>query len=214
MIRINLLPVKKAKKRATGQRQLLLMAAFLGVELVALVGFHLNETWKLEEKTRRNSDAKAAIAKLKSEIGDYDQIKAERDELLLQRDAIQKLTAGKTGPVYVLRELAEILTKDKGPTYSKEEYTNRLRSDPNAGYNPSWDPRRLWIKIWKEKDRKVQIEGGAKSNDDVAEFLKRLQLSVFFGDVVIEGTQEQTPTADGAAQGLSYSFKINCTVRY
>src|SRR4051812_46367822 len=114
MIRINLLPVKKAKKRATGQRQALLMAAALAVEVVAVVVFHMGESWKVDDKTRRNADAQATIAHLKQEVGDYDAVKAERDVLLQQRDAIQKLQSGRSGPVYVFRELSEIMTKDKG----------------------------------------------------------------------------------------------------
>lgn len=212
MIRINLLPVKKAKKRATGQRQTLLMAAAVAVEIVAVIGFHMNESFKVDEKQRRNEEAKAAISKLKTEVGDYEQVKAQRDELLQQRDAINKLQSGRSGPVYVLRELSEILTKDKGPTYSKEEYEKKLRNDPNAGYNPSWDPRRLVITHWLEKERKVQVEGLAKSNDDVAEFLKRLQLSVYFGDVVLDETKEVADTKRTA--GIVYGFKIRCSVKY
>ena len=212
MIRINLLPVKKAKKRATGQRQTLLMAAFVIVEIVTVVGYHMYASLSVDEKQRRNEETKAAITKLKTEVGDYEQVKAQRDELLMQRDAINKLQSGRSGPVYVLRELSEILTKDKGPTYSKEEYEKKLRNDPNAGYNPSWDPRRLVISTWKEKDRKVTLEGLAKSNDDVAEFLKRLQLSVYFGDVVLDQTME---VADAKkSSGIVYTFKIRCSVKY
>ena len=213
MIKINLLPVKKAKKRATGRRQVALMIAAIGVEIAMLVLFHLNETWTLAEKQRRNNEAKGAIARLKAEVGDYDLIKAQRDELLQQRDAINKLKSGRTGPVYVFRELSEILTKNKGPTYSRDEYEKRLRSDPNAGFNPSWDGRRLWLTGWKEQNRRVFLEGAAKSNDDVAEFLKRLQLSVFFTDVVLEGTKEVSDDKDPAT-GIHYTFKIHCAVRY
>ncbi|HJZ85069.1 MAG TPA: PilN domain-containing protein [Polyangia bacterium] len=212
MIRINLLPVKKAKKRATGQRQVLLFAAGLGVELVCIMVFHMNESWKVREKLDRNSRSKDVIARLKADVGNYEEIKAQRDDLVTQREAINKLKAGRTGPVYVLRELSEILTQDKGPTYSKEDYVKRMQTDPNAGYNPSWDPRRIWVTGWHEASRRVLIEGMAKSNDDVAEFMKRLQLSVFFADVVLEGTR-QTTGADSSG-GITYAFKINCSVRY
>src|SRR5262249_20964519 len=158
------------------------------------------------------NDVKAAVNRLKTEIGDYDVIKAKRDGLIAQRDAINKLKAGRTGPVFVLRELSEILTRDKGPTYSKAEYENRLRSDPNAGYNPSWDPRRIWVTGWRELNRHVAIEGTAKSNDDVAEFMKRLQLSVFFENVVLEGTKELSGAESSG--GITYGFKIHCGVRY
>src|SRR5690349_3015662 len=114
MIRINLLPVEKTKKRETGKRQLVLLAAVLGVEAVCITAFHLQEKWKIDQKTARNNDAKSAIAQLKMQVGDYEAIKAERDKLIQQRDAINRLQAGRSGPVFVLRELSEMLTKDKG----------------------------------------------------------------------------------------------------
>ena len=91
-------------------------------------------------------------------------------------------------------------------------YEKRLRSDPNAGYNPSWDPRRIWITGWHEANRHVLLEGTAKSNDDVAEFMKRLQLSVFFENVILEGTKEVSSAESSG--GITYGFKINCGVRY
>src|SRR5262249_42671108 len=133
MIRINLLPVKKAKKRATGQRQVLLFAAGLGVELVCIMVFHMNESWKVREKLDRTSRSTAVSARLKADVGNYDEINAQRDDLVTQREAINKLKAGRAGPVYVLRELSETLTPDKGPSCSKAASVKRMQTDPNAG---------------------------------------------------------------------------------
>ena len=55
----------------------------------------------------------ADVAKLKQELGDYDKIRGQREELLKQRKTIQSLEAGRTGPVYLLRELSEILSPGK-----------------------------------------------------------------------------------------------------
>jgi len=45
------------------------------------------------------------------------------------------------------------------------------------------DPRRVWMEGYAEDQKHVRIRGSAKSNEDVAEFLKRLNSSVFFGNV-------------------------------
>jgi len=42
---------------------------------------------------------------------------------------------------------------------------------PNAGFNASWDPRRVWMEGYAEDQKHVRIRGSAKSNEDVAEFL-------------------------------------------
>ncbi len=108
-----------------------------------------------------------------------------------------------------MRELSDILTKGKGPTFNKDRYEEMLRRDPNAGLNQTWEPKRAWIMSYQEKDGSVAIHGGAKSDEDVAEFLKRLKLSAFFSDVYWQQTQPQTGT------GVSHVlFDVACRVNY
>ncbi|HEY3352998.1 MAG TPA: PilN domain-containing protein [Polyangia bacterium] len=185
MIRINLLPVKAAKKREAGQRQVvLLLLAVIGAFGI-IVGVHLYKTAEVDRLKKRNADMSARLAKLKSEIGDYDVIKAQYDELTRQKQTIDRLKSGRTGPVGVMRELSDIISKGKGPRLNVADYEVLLKKDPNAGYNPTWDPRRLWITSYTETNRRVKLVGGAKSYDDVAEFMKRMQLSVYFSEVQI-----------------------------
>ena len=80
----------------------------------------------------------------------------------------------------MMRELSDILTPGKGPTFNKEQYEEEIKRNPNAGFNPNWDTRRAWLISYAEKNHAVKIKGGAKSDEDVAEFLKRLKVSAFF----------------------------------
>ncbi len=64
MIRINLLPTRKAKHQGAGQRQFLIMGLAV-VSTVGLVIFvHLESTTELENVQRQNTIAQADIAKL------------------------------------------------------------------------------------------------------------------------------------------------------
>jgi type IV pilus assembly protein PilN len=152
-----------------------------------------------------------AVERLKREIGDYEQVKAQRAELQRQRDAIQKLQANRAGPVFLMRELSGILSTGKGPSFDKTEYEETLRRDPNAGYNPNWDVRRVWVTSWEEKGHEVTIKGSAKSSDDVAEFTKRLKLSPFFADVY---WQQTTPQTDSKLNVSYVNFDMRCKVNY
>jgi type IV pilus assembly protein PilN len=109
-----------------------------------------------------------------------------------------------------MRELSEILTPRKGPTFDRPSYEERLRRDPNVGFNAGWDPRRVWLESFEEVQRKVRIQGSARTNDDVAEFLKRLQLSVFFAEVTPEST---TQVGDGTGQGGAKRISFHLTAR-
>jgi len=209
VIRINLLPIRKVKRAEASQRQFL----YLGVAILATVGavvfVHLQADAQLEETKRRNTILAADVARLKQEIGDYDKVRAQREELLRQRKTIQALDAGRTGPVYLLREMSELLSPGKGPTFDRVTYEENLRRDPNAGFNASWDARRVWLEAYSEEQKHVRLRGAAKSNEDVAEFLKRLNSSVFFSDVNLDGTNQVS------GRGIKFvNFGLSANVIY
>ena len=72
---------------------------------------------------------------------------------------------------------------------------------------------RVWLEGFDENQKKVKIKGAAKSNEDVAEFLKRLNLSVFFADVAPESTNQVT--VGGAGSTVKYvTFNLSASVIY
>lgn len=192
MIRINLLPTRKAKRQGAGQRIFFMMGLAILATLSGVVFVHLQETQSLEEIQRQNTILTADVSRLKKEMGDYDQIRTQREELLRQRKTIQSLEAGRTGPVFLLRELSEILSPGKGPTFDRVTYEETLRRDPNAGFNANWETKRVWLESYGEEQQKLKLRGSAKSNEDVAEFLKRLNSSVYFRDVYLDATAQAT----------------------
>lgn len=210
MIRINLIRVRRPRRRDAGERALVMMAAAVLVAVGGMAAAYFQASAEGDALVRANNVIKDEIERLKSELGDYDKIKAERQELLKQQVAIDALKAGRTGPVYLLRELSEILTPHKGPTFDRVSYEDRLRRDPNVGFNAGWDPRRLWMDTFEEAQRKVRIRGAARTNEDVAEFLKRLQLSVYFLDV----TPESTTQVQGGAGAKHVAFNLTAKVVY
>jgi type IV pilus assembly protein PilN len=211
MIRINLLPVKATKRREQGVRQLIVGVVSVSVALVTIIVFHGTQVSQVNQMRADNQQTSRAIAALKAEIGDYDVVKAQRDELIRQRDAIKRLQSNRSGPVWLMRELSDILTKGKGPTFNKERYEEQLRKDPNAGFNPNWEPKRVWLLSYEEHQHSVKIHGAAKSDEDVAEFLKRLKLSAFFDQVYWQQTQPQVDTR----YNVNYvTFDVTCRVNY
>ncbi|MBN2575941.1 MAG: PilN domain-containing protein [Deltaproteobacteria bacterium] len=209
MIRINLLPIRRAKRQEAGQRQFLAMGLAILGTIGLVVFFHLQATTELEKAQHDNTMLQADVAKLKSELGDYDKVRAQREELLRQRKTIQSLESGRTGPVYLLRELSEILSPGKGPTFDRVTYEEALRKDPNAGFGGNWEPKRAWIDSYQEDRLLVRLRGSAKSNEDVAEFLKRLNASVFFKNVNLDATAQ-------ASKGVVkfVNFGLTTTVVY
>jgi type IV pilus assembly protein PilN len=209
VIRINLLPTRKAKRQEASQRQFLVMGVAILGTIALVVFFHLQATADLEKIQRDNTITQAEVARLKQELGDYDKIRSQREELLRQRKTIQALESGRTGPVFLLREMSEILSPGKGPTFERVTYEETLRKDPNAGFNSNWETKRVWLDSYTEEKQKIKLRGAAKSNEDVAEFLKRLNSSVFFKDVNLDATAQ-------AAKGLVkyVNFSLSAAVIY
>lgn len=212
MIRINLLPVKAAQRRASGLRQMLVGSVVALLALTGVVALHAVAMTQLAAQKAQIALLQESIKKLKAQVGDYEQIKQQRESLLRQKDAIQKLQAARSGPASLMRELSDILTRGKGPSIDREKYDKRLLADPNAGFNPNWEPRRAWLIGYAEKDRVATIKGGAKSDEDVAEFLKRMKLSEFFTEVFWKQTQPQVdPRLNGATFVI---FDVTARVAY
>ena len=213
MMRINLIAAKRARRRDAGDRALGIMGGAVLVAAGLMVVVTIQAESELGRLVRANNAVKDDIERLKAELGDYDKVKAERQELLKQQKTIDALKTGRTGPVYVMRELSEILTAQKGPTFDRVSYEDRLRRDPNVGFNSGWDPRRAWLETFEEVQRKVHIHGSARTNEDVAEFLKRLQLSVFFAEVAPESTT-QVGDATGGGGAKHVTFNLSARVVY
>ena len=211
MIRINLLPIKAAKRREQGQKQLLAGIVLVSATLVGIIIFHGTQMAAINDLQSHNDKVARDIALLKKELGDYDVVRAQRDELVRQRDAIRKLQANRAGPTYMMRELSDILTPGKGPTFNKEQYEEAIKRDPSGGFNPNWDTRRAWLVNYTETNHQVKIKGGAKSDEDVAEFLKRLKVSAFFSDVYWQQTQ---PEVDSKLNVSYVTFDVQCRVNY
>lgn len=214
MMRINLIRVKRARRRDAGERALVIMGAAVMVAVAIMVIATLSADRELQRLVRGNNVVKDDIERLKAELGDYDVIKQQRLDLLKQQKTIDALKTGRTGPVYLMRELSEILTPGKGPTFDRVSYEDRLRRDPNVGFSSGWDPRRVWIETFEEVQRKVRIHASARTNEDVAEFLKRLQLSVFFADVTPESTIQVGDNAGAGGGEKHVTFNLSARVVY
>jgi type IV pilus assembly protein PilN len=215
LIRINLLAARKVKRRDAGERHLAVMGLSVLGAVAVMVFLYLSSQSRLDAITRDNDGVRADIDRMKAELGDYDKIKEQRQDLLKQQKTIQALQAGRTGPLFLMREMSEILTPGKGPSFDRVSYEERLRRDPNIGFNTSWDTRRVWLDSFEEAQGKVRIKGSAKTNEDVAEFLKRLQLSIFFSDVTPESTMQVSETTLGGSLSIKHvAFNLTAKVLY
>ncbi len=172
MIRINLLPVRESERQKSGRQFLLLCGILIIGEIFGLFLVQSAQEDELKALERQNSQISRQIKRLKKKTSAVTSLKAEQKELEQQKVVLDSLIEGQNGPVKMLDELSRMLTPITDPK-TKLQVQSR-------GWNPDWDPKRLWIDAFIEKSRAVKIIGHARNNEDLAEFLERLNSSRHF----------------------------------
>jgi len=172
MIRINLLPVRESERQKSGRQFLVLCAILLIGEIFGLFLVQSAQEDELTLLERQNSQISRQIKRLKKKTSAVTSLKAEQKELEQQKVVLDSLIEGQNGPVKMLDELSRMLTPITDP---KTKLQVQAR-----GWNPDWDPKRLWIDAFVERSRSVKIVGHARNNEDLAEFLGRLNSSRHF----------------------------------
>jgi type IV pilus assembly protein PilN len=144
MIRINLLPVRVAKKREMGKQILVLFAIVL---VGAVVG---NYMWYSDRKAEFDQNAsgirqvQTKIEELKKVIGEVDKINDRKAEVEKKLGVLENLRKGRSGPVKMMDAMAIAV------------------------------PKKLWLKGFVEDKGTMKITGSAVSHDEVAEFMSNL----------------------------------------
>lgn len=213
MIRVNLLPQKRGARGsapAQSQRWLLAVLGVLVVEIVLLFGFHKSKLDTLQRQKDKNGQLEGKIKSIQALVANHEEIKKQLVVLRAREDAIAKLQSARSGPTAVLLELAQILTRDKGPTADPERLIKMRQENPLSVYNPGWDSRRLWLTSYVESDRVVKIDGLARDGSDVSELAQRLRLSVYFYDVTLLSGKKESD----ASKLEMINFALQMKVRY
>lgn len=159
MIRINLLPVKAAQKKEKLRGQLYVVVLALVVTL-ALCGsvymYFLNQVQDLQTEIDRQ---RFEISKLMKTIGEVNQFKKRQQELQAKLDIMDKLEAGRSGPVHLLDELYLAM------------------------------PEKLWLTSFSESGGLAKIEGIGNNEETVALFMRNLEASDYYSNIDLKVTQ-------------------------
>lgn len=181
MIKINLLPVKE-EKLATEAKSFIAICAISIAVVVVLVVLNSSVLAEREAESRAQiAKADEEIAKLKSIIGEIKNLKDKKAKLQEKMDMIVKLQEENVGPVRVLDELSLKIPSNK-----------------------------IWVEKLAIKGTKLDLDGKTLENQEVANFMKQLEGSLFFSSVNLKKV-----TKDKAVQGVPMlSYGMNTTVHF
>lgn len=159
MIRINLLPVREARRRADLQQQGFLLVALFAVALVGTGWMHLAMQSKISSAKDRVAQINAQIKQFEPQLKQVEAYKAKKAAVQAKLDVIEGLERSRSGPVHMMDELAIHI------------------------------PDRMWLTALEAKGVHVRIEGKSLDNEIVAAFLTELNRSPYFGNVELQSTE-------------------------
>lgn len=147
MIRINLLPVRAAKKKETALQQLFIAGSSVLIVLAVVVVLWLVKLGQISGTQNDINAANAKISELKTKIGKLDEIKKLKDEVKKKLEVLSQLRKNKTGPATRLATLSDVT------------------------------PDQLWIESYRESGGDIKISGLAYNEELIAQFIRALEAS-------------------------------------
>ena len=167
MIKINLLPVRAAKKREFGRQQLILFGLLMILGGIGNFFWYSSVENQKDQLDQQIGRTKTEIAQLEKTIGEVKSIKEDKKALEDKLKILDSLKKGRTGPVKVMDELAGLI------------------------------PAKVWLLDYVEAGGGVAMRGSAASYEDLSAFSKKLKASKHFHDIVIRrATQKADGTVD------------------
>lgn len=176
MIRINLLPIKAAQKKEKLKGQLMVAGLALVVTCGLCAMVYMHFLGKVQDMQAEIDNQRLEISRLMKTIGEVNQFKKRQKELRAKLDVLDQLKEARSGPVYLLDELYEAI------------------------------PDKLWLTMFKESNGKASIQGVGVSEETVALFMRDLENSEYYSDVVLKVTRQKE------SDGIKFqSFEITCS---
>ena len=174
MVKINLLPIKSELRRKALIEHIVLLV--LCVSLVFILSWFVQASITNQKDTLQQEIAqtKLEIKKLTAEAGEIEKFKKQKQELERKLGIIKDLNTKKSGPVEVLDQLGLII------------------------------PEKAWINSVKNSGNSLSLDGIAVDNPTIATFMKKLQASQYFDNVVLVLAQKK---------GNYHNFTITCTIK-
>ncbi len=183
MIKINLLPVKRAAKKAKAPADEAVFQLGVGLGIVLVFVGACGYRWQMlvdevAQQTQFKENKTKELEALKKKVQEVEDYEKNKRMLEDKNRVIEQLRKNQGGPVRLLDYLSQSL-----------------------------DPLKVWLTS-VEGDKQVTLSGKALTNDDIVEFIRSLQQSGYFTDVMLEESRQT------AEEGLTvYSFRLKMSVK-
>ncbi len=182
MIKINLLPTKKAKKTFTikvgfkPDVTFMLIAVVVVLLLEGVVWYRLNSSITMLIRDKQTLEVKLNdIKKQVKEVENFEKDKKSYEEKIA---IIEKLKKTQKGPVHILDEISRLL------------------------------PDRVWIISLKQGEGNIALTGAGMTNDDIVKYVNNLKASNIFKNIQLIESR-QVLESNVPVYSFNLTFNIN-----
>jgi len=174
MIRINLLPFRKARKIENVQRQVTIFAIVLAVIMGGMLYYNSTLSSKIEKLDTKVADIKTKITRVERKAKKVDELRKLLENLNTKIEVIKELETKRQEAVRLLENMTEMVTE-------KADISADTLED--KGQKPY---KRLWFTGFQAQGDSIDIQGVAIDNKTVADFMTRLEASKLYTDVKLK----------------------------
>lgn len=168
MIRINLLPIRAAKKKESIRFQLTVAGLVTCLVIILVMGFYFtvrSEANSLREGIRSGNEE---MEELKKKIGELSRIKEQKRIVEEKLAIVRNLEAGRTGPSKLFQMVSDSI------------------------------PEKAWLASLKDEGFVITLKGFAATDEVVADFMRGLEKHKELGAVELEVAQRGIERETGA----------------
>lgn len=159
MIRVNLLPYRAQRRQRQILRHITMTVAVVGTAVLLSLGAHLFASAQLADLTREYDQLRAENQALMKKIGKIKDLDKLREDVQRKLKLVDELQLGRFRSFETLVALSQAI------------------------------PENVWLTGIDDKGGKLHLNGLGESNKAVANFMRALDQSPFFGDVRLEVIQ-------------------------
>jgi type IV pilus assembly protein PilN len=147
MIRINLLPVRAAKRKETARQQVVILLGTLAIVFLITFLVYSYLLVKISSTKEEISRSEQEIVELKVKIGKIKDLEKLKSDVQKKLDVLTRLRTEKTGPVQRLLTLSQSV------------------------------PDKLWVTSYSESGSVITISGVSFNEDLIASIMKSIEAS-------------------------------------
>jgi type IV pilus assembly protein PilN len=180
MIKINLLPVRRRRVEESIRKEVSIFFLLLGLSLAVMGYVHMAQTGEIQQMTQEKKRLSEEITRHQARQKELKDLETKKKLLLQKLEIIDNLQANRDLVVRVLEQLASTVPSDK-----------------------------MWFRRVGQQGNKLTLEGVARGNETIAQFMETLAKSPFIDPNRVVLQQSRQEVIDGYKLK---AFQLTCQV--